>query len=285
MNIIKRVLKKLLEKLGVVSKKEIYPVPLLTNLPQILNEKVALVVGGSGGIGFEIAKVFVNCGAKVIITGTNEEKLKRKVAEIETATESSNIKYVILNLNDIDSIEKSIIEAGEMFGNNRIDILVNSAGVNPKSSFGFVTEEEYDNVMNVNLKGVFFVCQHMSKYMIERNIKGHILNVSSASGIRPAWTPYEISKWGLNGFTKGLADYCIAHGIVVNAIAPGPVATDMLGKKEGDSIYNASSPSGRYAMPSEIANLAAFMVSDMGDLIIGDTYHITGGGGTISYHR
>ena len=129
------------------------------------------------------------------------------------------------------------------------------------------------------------MCQAMGKYMIDHKLKGHILNVSSASALRPAWTPYEISKWGVRGFTKGLADTMLPYGIIVNAIAPGPVATPMLGVQEGDSIYNGVNPSGRYAMPSEIAALAVFMVSDFGNLIVGDTFYMTGGSGTISLHK
>ena len=94
-----------------------------------------------------------------------------------------------------------------------------------------------------------------------------------------------MSKWAIKGLTVGLADVLLPHGIVVNAIAPGPVATPMLGKNEGDSIDYPGIVSGRYAMPSEIANLAVFMASDMGDMIVGDTFFITGGSGIISLHR
>ena len=129
------------------------------------------------------------------------------------------------------------------------------------------------------------MCQAVGKYMIENKIRGHILNVSSSSALRPAWTPYQMSKWAIRGFTMGLADTLLPYGIIVNAIAPGQVATSMLGKNETDSIDNRSTPIGRYAEPDEIANLATFMVSNMGEMIVGDTFYITGGSGTISYHR
>lgn len=117
---------------------------------------------------------------------------------------------------------------------------------------------------------------------IEKKTKGHILNVTSSSALRPAWTPYHMSKWAVKGLTLGLADLLLPHGIIVNAIAPGPVATHMLGKNEGDSIEKSDAVCGRYAMPSEIASLAVFMVSDMGNMIVGDTYYMTGGSGLIS---
>ena len=176
-------------------------------------------------------------------------------------------------------------EAAELFPEKKIDILVNSAGVVSHSGFENMTEEEYDSIMNINAKGTYFMSQAVSKFMIAHKIRGHILNVSSSSSLRPAWTPYQMSKWAVRGLTLGLADCLLPHGIIVNAIAPGPVATPMLGKKEGDEIFNSGNPSGRYAMPSEIANLAVFMVSSMGDLIVGDTFYITGGSGNITLHR
>lgn len=175
--------------------------------------------------------------------------------------------------------------AAALFPENKIDILVNSAGLNGKLNFEHMTEAEYDAIMDVNAKGTYFMSQAVSQFMIEKNIKGHILNVASSSALRPASTPYCMSKWAIRGLTVGLADVLLPHGIVVNAIAPGPVATPMLGKNEGDSIDNLDMVSGRYAMPCEIANLAVFMVSDMGDMIVGDTYFITGGSGIISLHR
>lgn len=141
----------------------------------------------------------------------------------------------------------------------------------------------YDAVMNTNLKGLFFMTQIVSNYMKEKKIKGHILNVSSAAALKPGYTPYEISKSGVRSFTLGAAAELIPYGIVVNAIAPGPVATAMLGRKEGDTLYTDCIPAKRFATPSEIGQLAVIMVSDMCDLVIGDTFYISGGSGTIQY--
>lgn len=193
------------------------------------------------------------------------------------------VEAIVLDVTDIRNIDGKVNEAAKMFG--KIDILVNSAGVNGHASFGNVTEEEYDKIMEVNIKGTFFMSQAMTNYMILNNIKGHILNVSSSSALRPAWEPYQISKWAVKGFTVGLADKMIKHGIVVNAIAPGKTATPMLERDGYDSLYNAECPAGRYATPEEIANLAIFMVSSMGDMVIGDTFYITGGSGITTFHR
>lgn len=270
-------LKSLFKRIVRLTKEKVYiPIPQPINTQQILIGKVALITGGSGGIGFEIAHSFINNGCKVILCGTNEKKLQENAEKL-----GNNAKWIKLDVLHIDQMSDKINEAAQMFDENRIDILVNSAGVVDHLPFLNVTEEEYDSIMQINAKGTFFMGQTMGSYMIEHGIKGHILNVSSSSALRPAWTPYQMSKWAIRGLTLGMADALLPYGIIVNAIAPGPVATPMLNVKEGDSIYRANQPSGRYSMPCEIAYLATFMVSDMGNLIVGDTFYMTGGSGTI----
>jgi 3-oxoacyl-[acyl-carrier protein] reductase len=256
------------------------PIPTQVNTTELLEGKVALITGGTGGIGEAIAENFIQNGCKVIIAGTNERKIKNICERLG----EEYIKGIQLNVIDVESMPKKIAEAVLLFPEKKIDILVNSAGLINHTDFQNMTEQEYDAIMDVNMKGTYFMCQAMSRYMIDNKIKGHILNVSSSSSLRPAWTPYQLSKWALKGFTLGLADILIPYGIVVNAIAPGPVATQMLGKTTGDNISMINSPSGRFAMPNEIANLATYMVSDFGDLIVGDTFYITGGCGTIRHH-
>ena len=258
------------------------PIPNPINAPELLKDKVALITGGSGGIGLAMAESFLKSGAKVIIAGTNEEKLRSCCEKIGGG--GVNLSYIVIDVKDVESMPEKVKTAAAMFPENRIDILVNSAGVVSHSDFLDMSEQEYDSIMDINAKGTFFMSQAVAKYMIENRIKGHILNVTSSSALRPAWTPYQMSKWAVRGFTLGAADKLLPYGIVVNAIAPGPTATPMLGKNEGDSIYNATCPAGRFAMPSEIAALATFMVSDMGDMIVGDTFYMTGGSGTITLH-
>lgn len=239
----------------------------------ILNEKIALIIGGSGGIGFGIAQRFVANGCKVILAGTNVNKLKENCNILGNGS-----KYIELDVCQIDSFNDKFIKASKMFG--RIDILVYSAGVHGSDKFGEVREETWNEVVDTNLKGMYFANQEFSNYMIDNSIRGHILNISSASCAKPGWTPYEISKWGVRGLTLGMADKLISYGITVNSIAPGPVATAMLGRETGDNLYWSGSPAGRIATVEEIANLAVLMTSNMGDLIVGDTYFISGGSGT-----
>ena len=259
-------------------------VPIVQTVPdsELLKGKVALITGGSGGIGMAITARFLAAGAKVIIVGTNDEKLARCCAQLGG---EENVKSIKMDARNVSEYASMVERALKLFPEARIDILVNSAGVVNKGGFFEITEEEYDRVMDINVKGVFFACQAVSRYMIDNKIKGHILNISSSSALRPAWTPYQMSKWSIRGFTQGLADTLLPHGIVVNAIGPGQTATRMLGMEDNESIYNGSNPCGRYATPEEIANLALFMVGQTGDLIIGETFYITGGSGSISMHR
>ena len=270
--------------LQLIKGKKYVPIIKPINNGSLLKDKIALITGGNGGIGYAIAEAFLNNGCKVVITGTNEEKLIKCYNQLNMKN-TGNVKYIILNVLDIESLPKKIEKAASLFNEGKIDILVNSAGVLGKRSFKDVIEKEYDLIMDVNTKGTFFMCQAMGKFMINKKIKGHILNISSSSALRPAWTPYCMSKWAIRGFTIGLADLLSPYGIVVNAIAPGPTATAMLGKGEGDSIYRKNSPAKRFILPSEIANLAVFLASDMGNMIIGDTVYMTAGSGITTLHN
>ena len=142
-----------------------------------------------------------------------------------------------------------------------------------------MTPAEYDRIMDINLKGVYFACIEMAKYWKGNHRKGHILLISSSRGSEPAWSPYGISKWGINGMTKGLAEILTSEGIIVNAIAPGSTATPLLGIHEGDSIYSEDNKLGRMIVPDEIATYAKLLVSDAGDMLAGETIHISGGRG------
>ena len=262
-------------------RKQLVEIPKVVNAPRILEGKIVLITGGSSGIGFAFAKKFIEVGAKVIIAGTNEEKLKKCLDEIEN---KDSVRTLVLNVLEVPSLPGKVAEALNLFPEHRIDILVNSAGVRNELGFLTTTEEDYDHVMDVNMKGTFFMSQAIAKYMIENKIKGHILNLASSSSKRPAWNAYQVSKWGVRGFTTGLADTLSEYGIVVNAIAPGPVATPFMGFHDGGNCTLEKQPMHRYAYPKEIAELAAFMISDLGNLIIGDTFFISGGSGVTTLH-
>lgn len=258
---------------------KIQPIIVPVEKEKLLDGKVALITGGTSGIGLAVAQAFQNAGAKVIITGTNQQKLEIALKKMGGG------KGLLIDVRDTEHLPDKVKEAEALFEENRIDILVNSAGVVVKYDFWGIDEKEYDRIMDTNAKGTFFMSQAVGKAMIEKQIKGHILNVTSSSALRPAWTPYQMSKWAVRGLTLGLADTLLPYGIVVNAIAPGPTATPMLGKTEGSSISEPNNPSKRYAMPEEIASMAVYMVSDAGRMIVGDTVYMTGGSGTITLHH
>lgn len=243
---------------------------------------LAFISGGSSGIGYEIAKQLLAGGAKVIITARSESKIANAISNLN----NDNAKGIVLDVRDISSFFETIDNAASLFPTiNGINMFINSAGVFASSSFIDTTEKQYDEIIEVNLKGMYFLCQAAAKHMINRNIEGHILNISSSSALRNAKSPYEISKWGVKGLTLGAAEELIPYGIVVNAIAPGPTATPMLGIDSADSLTNHLNPSKRYALPSEIASLALCLLKGSGDLVVGDTIYATGGAGTICIDR
>lgn len=252
--------------------KKYVPIIQVKEENKIFENKVALISGGSGGIGLAIAKSLSDSGCKVFIGGTNEVKLK-------LIKEKYDYDYVVLNFNHLDSISYAINYIDSLCG--KIDIFVNSSGVHTENvNFFEVSADEYDRVMDINLKGTFFACQKISNYMIEKRIKGSILLVSSNRGVEPAWSPYGLSKWAINGFTKGLAKMLCTYGINVNAISPGSTATELLGKKEGDEISTSENNYGRMITPEEVGTLAKLLVSDAGKMIDGEVVHISGGRGT-----
>lgn len=236
--------------------------------------RVALISGGTGGIGLSIAESLLSGGCKVILAGTSPDKLKAAVDKFDTP----NVAGVELNYRKVETFDAQIEEAGRIFGD--IDIFISSAGVHTEGAdFWKMTSEEYDRVMDINLKGTFFMCKSMAGYMKDRKLKGNILLVSSTRGFEPAWTPYGISKWAMNGLTKGLAQMLAEDGITVNAIAPGSTATALIGVGEGDSIYTGENKAGRFVIPSEVAGLARLLVSEAGRMVSGETVRIGAGRG------
>ena len=159
---------------------------------------------------------------------------------------------------------------------------INNAGVNFKGMPN-VVESEYDLVLDTNLKGAFFLSQMFGKYMVANKIKGNILNIASASSLRPADSAYTLSKWGLRGLTLGLAKALGKDGITVNGIAPGPTATPMMLKSGNINMSLDRILLGRYIMPEEISNIAVILVSDMGRSVMGDIIYMTGGAGILTY--
>lgn len=248
---------------------------------ELLKGRTAFITGGTSGIGFAIAKAFLNSGANVIITGRNSQKLEETMCLLSNKPEYKNkVLGIVMDNKKVDTFKEHLDNVINHFG--KIDILVNNAGV-IGGAIKNTTEEEYDTIMQTNLKAVFFLSQLVGKYMKEKHIEGNILNIASSSSLRPAVSAYTISKWGIRGLTMGLARSLAPYGIVVNGLAPGQTATPMLQKKETDDLYNPSTLINRYATAEEIANMAVILTSNMSRSIIGDIVYMTGGSGLLSF--
>ena len=243
-----------------------------------LNGKTALITGGTSGIGKAIAKLFIEAGAFVVITGRNNNKTSEIAKQIDPT--GKKIVGIGLDNSDISGLKKNLEEIIDSVPNKSIDILINNAGIGG-GDIRNSSEEEFDKVMSTNLKSVFFLSKHVADHMIGNGIKGNILNIASSSSIRPAISAYMLSKWGIKGLTVGLAKMLAPHGITVNGLAPGPTATTLLGKEDDKDIGLKSSPIGRYALPEEIASMALFLCGPTGKTIVGDIVYMTGGAGII----
>lgn len=275
---LKRIIKIILSEFKTIN---VYPTISVVSQNSLLANRCALITGGTSGIGFSIAEAFLKSGASVIITGRNPERIKEACLKLND--DSHVFGFCLDNtkvdtfLQAFDSILKTINEKGI----KQIDILVNNAGV-IGGNLPNASEEEYDKVLDTNLKGVFFLSQIFSKYMVKNNIRGNILNIASSSSLRPAVSAYTLSKWGIRGLTMGLARSLAKYGITVNGIAPGQTATPMLNAPK-ENLRNETCPLGRWILPEEIANGALFLVSDLGRAVVGDILYMTGGSALLSF--
>lgn len=252
---------------------------------ELLKGKTALITGGTSGIGFSIADAMLRAGAEgVVITGRTEERCKKAVEELlDLGTDrDGKVFYEIMDMRDVENFEKSFEHIKKQIGDRKIDILCNNAGVQG-APFGSAKEEDFDNVMETNYKGAFFLSQLVAHYMVDNKIQGNILNIASSSSLRPTNSAYSLSKACMKELTAGMAKFLIPHGIVVNGIAPGPTATPLMNKDSESTIEHPSNPMGRYALPEEIANMAVVLTSGMGRTVVGSIVYMTGGAGNITY--
>jgi 3-oxoacyl-[acyl-carrier protein] reductase len=252
---------------------------------ELLLGRCALITGGTSGIGYAIADAFLDAGAEyVIITGRTEERCRKAVEKLNNCNKHHKGKalYKILNMKDVNTFEQKFQEIQKIIYPSKISILCNNAGIQG-GIFGRTTEDDFNNVMDTNFKGTYFLSQLIAKYMIKNEIDGNIINIASSSSIRPTNSVYSLSKACIKEFTAGIAKYLLPYGIIVNGIAPGPTATPLMNKDNESYIEHPTNPSRRYAVPEEIANMVVFLASSMGRMIVGDIIYMTGGSGIITY--
>lgn len=243
----------------------------------MLTGKIALVTGAGRGIGAEIARTFAREGAAVIINYNGSKERAEKVAA-EIIAAGGKAETYQCNVADDAACKEMIDTCIKSYG--RIDILVNNAGITRDDLFMRMSEEDFDIVMDTNLKGTFHTIRHMSRYFLKQK-SGKIINMSSVSGIlgNAGQANYSASKAGVIGLTKSVARELASRRINVNAIAPGFIATDMTDAmtEEAKEKIAESIPFKRIGQPEEIAEMALFLASDKSDYITGQVFAVDGG--------
>lgn len=243
-----------------------------------LKGKVAIVTGATRGIGRAITLALTEAGANIVCVGKTGAGLSDLQKEIESAgSKAISIKADVSKMHDTREIVKTTVDAF-----SRIDILVNNAGIIFRKPIFDVTEEDWDSLMDINLKGVFFLTQEVGKVMIEQRY-GKIINIASLTSFKgtPGISIYAISKAGLVSLTKCLAVEWSKYNINVNAIAPGYVITDLNRTALSDKAFYdqvvSRIPLGRVGNPADIGDAVAFLASDSSSYMTGETILIDGG--------
>lgn len=248
-----------------------------------LKGKKIVIIGASRGIGEAIAAKCVKEGASLVLVGRRKETLDAVAATLaQTVKKGTFLKLstLVWDVSDVGRGPAVFREAAHLMGG--LDAVIHNAGVIGHEPLLKVTEEGWDEIFDINVKGAYFSIQSAVNYYLEekeknaRGIRGKIIVIGSETGNQPHAYPYGVSKWAVTGMCKGFAKAFFKEGIVVNCIAPGPVATEMMriSKRKDDSFPSAF---GRMAHPEEVAELAVFLSSDKSDRIAGQPIYINGG--------
>jgi len=242
-----------------------------------LKDKVAIITGGSRGIGYATADAFLREGATVVITASTKESADKAVAKLKEKYPNSRIGGISPDLSSLQSVRDNFRIVSDIYG--CVDILVNNAGVSASTPFTEYTEEDFDKVMDLNVKGVFNATRAASECMVARG-KGVILSTSSMVSIygQPSGIAYPTSKFAVNGLTVSLARELGPKGIRVNAVAPGITETDMMKAvpKEMIDPLIAQIPLRRLGQPEDIANAFVFLASEEASYITGVVLSVDG---------
>jgi len=242
-----------------------------------LKGKTAVVTGSGRGLGKAIAKKLAMMGANIVLNDIPTSDSIDKTAE-EFKAEGFNVIVTKGDVRNFDDVEDMVNKAVEAFG--RIDILVNNAGITRDTLMLRMTEKDWDDVLDINLKGAFLCTKAVSKIMMKQK-SGKIINISSVAGVmgNPGQANYSASKAGLIGLTKSTAKELASRNITCNAVAPGLIKsnmTDVLPDKVKETYLN-NIPLNRFGTPEDVANVVGFLASEDSDYITGQVIHIDGG--------
>lgn len=241
----------------------------------MLKGKVAIVTGGTRGIGLAIVKTYLENGAKVAIAGSRQETVDKALSELSEYNNS--IMGIWPNLCSPEEVDKAFTLVKEKFGS--LDILVNNAGISSRTSIYDYTLDEFTKIIDLNVKGVFVCAQSAAKIMKEQG-GGVIINASSMVSIygQPSGCGYPTSKFAVNGLTKSLARELAKDNIRVNAVAPGVTNTDMVAAlpKELVNKISAEIPLGRVGEPTDVANAYLYLASDLASYVTGEILQVDG---------
>lgn len=244
-----------------------------------LTGKTALVTGASGGIGGAIARALHGQGATVVLSGTRAEALEKVKAELDSLKGSGRAFVAAANLSDSASVE-ALPKAAEEAAGAGIDILVNNAGITKDNLFMRMKDEEWDQVLAVNLTAAFRLSRAVLRGMMKKRW-GRIIQISSVVGAtgNPGQGNYAAAKAGLIGMTKSLAAEVASRNITVNAIAPGFIQTSMTEvlTDQQKQMISDRIPAGRMGVPAEIAAAAVYLASQEAAYVTGETIHVNGG--------
>lgn len=244
----------------------------------IVDGKVAVVTGGTRGIGFSIVKTFLENGAKVALAGSRQETVDAALSKLAAEGHADNVMGICPDLHDPDSVAQAFGEVVARFG--KLDVLCNNAGVSSRTSLLDYTLDEFQGVIDLNVVDVFVCSQAAARIMVDQGTGGSIINTSSMVGkyAQPSGSAYPTSKFAVNGLTLSLARELASHDIRVNAVAPGITHTDMVDQLPEELIKPliASIPLGRMGEPHDIANAVMFLASDMSSYISGAVIPVDG---------
>lgn len=250
-----------------------------------LTRKTAIVTGGSEGIGYAIAYRLAEAGARVVIASRGEEAGRLAVSDIQAAGHK-DVMYVACDVSREEDVKKLIEAACKAY--DTIDILVNNAGIFPYATLHDLTAELFDQVVAINLRGVFLMTKYVSEVMIAKQHGGKIINITSIDALHPSMVGlahYDATKHGVWGFTKNVAIELAKHQIWVNAVAPGGILTPGVSRMQGADTRPPRNPEptpmdiamGRMGVPDDIGKVVLFLASDMASYMTGTQVVVDGG--------